>query len=587
MKPVTLRILLAASCVAAAVSAAHGQDLLLTGTEQGLWIIRAGAGEKGFDVAGRSTGLPWRQLAREHPGAMSAAVAVGDQLHVLLHGPTAHLMYRMEGGEPIVALNPRDPRWPDGVKPLAAFQAVGVREASSPSTRPSEPQGAQTASLIAVVARPPDKTTTLTTASTVPAPALAADQPPALAADTATTQPTGRAARGMVLSIFQYAQGNWSLLAERAGVPLGFGHRVLGAAVDGKLYLLITGNPAMGDRLMQWDGAAWSDPPLPPDSDSARIFGMLALGGQLVLMRAVPGSAPADWRLQLLVRDPQAGAYSVRLIRRQEEPLAWNPLSFTPDLPLAARLGDLIALVWRQDSQIKLGTCDLTGQFVALANVDVFQKQPPAKHGAEVRQYFVIAALGLTILLMLLMRRKVQPKPFALPAGQRAGELLKRLLAWLVDFVPIVVVVSPFFPMRTMGFSELVELARKGQTPDNVVYVTTISLAVHAVYCTLMEHRFGATLGKMLLKLRVVGDGGSRPKLAQLAMRNLVKIIELCWPPNLPLLLLIPLLNRNRQRLGDVFARTGVIDARTTPPAEPTGGPDGQSPDQNPPPGDR
>lgn len=567
MKPVTFRILAVVCCVAAVASAARGQDLLLTGTEQGLWIVRAGGGDKGFDVAVRPTGLPWKRAAREHPGLVSVAVAVQDQLHVLLHGPTTHLIFHMEGREPIVALNPRYPRWPAGARPLAAFQAAGVGEVSTRSVRRVEPQTAQTHTLIAVVARPPDDPTS-------------PGQPSSVAAETAPTQPAERAARGMVLSVFQYDQGKWTFLAERPDVLLGLGHRVLGAAVEGKLYLLTTGSPATGERLMCWDGAAWTDLPLPPDNDSARNFALLPLRGRLVLMRAVPVKGLADWRLELLDRDPLSGAYAVRLIQRQDGPLTWN----SPDLPLAARLGDLIALVWRQDSDIKLGTCDLTGRFVALADVDIFQQEPPSERGKAIREYFVISALGLTIVLMLLMRKKVQPKPFALPAELGAGDLLKRLLAWLVDFMPFVAAVVPLFPVQPMGFSELFELARKGQTPDNLVYVTTISLGLHVVYCTLMEYRFGATLGKMLLKLRVVGDGGAKPLLLQLAMRNLLKIIELCWPPNLPLLLLVPLLNRNRQRLGDVFARTAVVNAaRISPPAQPPTDSTGDDADQAPP----
>ena len=61
----------------------------------------------------------------------------------------------------------------------------------------------------------------------------------------------------------------------------------------------------------------------------------------------------------------------------------------------------------------------------------------------------------------------------------------------------------------------------------------------------------------------MVGDGGMRPNAREVLLRNLVKVMVLAtglWP-----LMLMVLLNRNRQRLGDMMGRTAVADVHPVP----------------------
>jgi uncharacterized RDD family membrane protein YckC len=43
-----------------------------------------------------------------------------------------------------------------------------------------------------------------------------------------------------------------------------------------------------------------------------------------------------------------------------------------------------------------------------------------------------------------------------------------------------------------------------------------------------------------------------------------MKVVEMMWLM-LPVLILFPLLSRNRQRIGDMMARTAVVDTRPRP----------------------
>ena len=121
--------------------------------------------------------------------------------------------------------------------------------------------------------------------------------------------------------------------------------------------------------------------------------------------------------------------------------------------------------------------------------------------------------------------------------------------------------------------------------PDSFAYAALASLAIFVVYGFVMELRYGATLGKLLLKMRVVGEGGQKADLREVSLRNLWKIIEMFLPPRLPLLPLVILFNRNRQRVGDWLARTAVVDARLIPsplpiPDQPAGPDEPDGPDR-------
>ena len=113
-------------------------------------------------------------------------------------------------------------------------------------------------------------------------------------------------------------------------------------------------------------------------------------------------------------------------------------------------------------------------------------------------------------------------------------------------------------PAELMGdFSALWEWGKQALATRQAVFSVVAMLCTYMVYGVVMEARFAATLGKMMLKLRVVAGDGRPPGLREAVLRNLVKTLEI----NMPwLLLIVPLLNPARQRLGDILARTVVIE---------------------------
>src|SRR6185503_8817620 len=81
-------------------------------------------------------------------------------------------------------------------------------------------------------------------------------------------------------------------------------------------------------------------------------------------------------------------------------------------------------------------------------------------------------------------------------------------------------------------------------------------------YAILLEWRWrGQTVGKRLLRLRVIDAHGLQLRFAQIVLRNLIRLVDM-----LPLLYLVggltALLTRTGQRLGDLAANTVVIRER-------------------------
>lgn len=128
---------------------------------------------------------------------------------------------------------------------------------------------------------------------------------------------------------------------------------------------------------------------------------------------------------------------------------------------------------------------------------------------------------------------------------------ITRFLAWIIDFACIVVLSQALGRViRILGVI----------SPDLAQAVSIAAYFVFAMgYGIILEWRWrGQTLGKRLLRLRVVDAQGFRLTLHQIILRNLVRVVDL-----LPLLYLVGgvacLLSRTAQRLGDMVARTVVI----------------------------
>jgi uncharacterized RDD family membrane protein YckC len=140
-------------------------------------------------------------------------------------------------------------------------------------------------------------------------------------------------------------------------------------------------------------------------------------------------------------------------------------------------------------------------------------------------------------------------------------------VAWLVDGVPFVAggaalaasLVREAGPARGDGPLEIEAVL------DLVLRERVIALSIAAavvlclaVYATLAHALAGATLGKRLLRIRVVGPDGARPSPARSAVRTTLALLSAGL---LGLGFVLALFTRTGRAFHDLLARTWVVKA--------------------------
>ena len=129
-----------------------------------------------------------------------------------------------------------------------------------------------------------------------------------------------------------------------------------------------------------------------------------------------------------------------------------------------------------------------------------------------------------------------------------------RALAWAVDAAAIA-----FAGMLVAQAGKLVSKV----SPDVASAVSVVSyFVISVVYAIVLEWRWrGQTIGKRLFGLRVIDMHGLRLRLPQIAIRNLLRFVDM-----LPFFYLVggltAVFSRNAQRLGDMAANTIVTRDR-------------------------
>lgn len=134
-----------------------------------------------------------------------------------------------------------------------------------------------------------------------------------------------------------------------------------------------------------------------------------------------------------------------------------------------------------------------------------------------------------------------------------------RFFAWVIDLACIIVIGSTLSSFMFIFGSVSPDFAQAAM----ILMYFVISISYGIVFEWIWR---GQTLGKRLLKLRVVDEQGLRLQFSQIVVRNLLRFIDA-----LPALYLVGgiacLINRRSQRLGDFAANTIVV--RTRPSIEP------------------
>ncbi|HDZ22529.1 hypothetical protein LCGC14_0284610 [marine sediment metagenome] len=548
---VAAAVLLAAPVPGAAQeSLSSDHDLLIAGSGDDLWIVDRHRDEETFDLLVWPVGGgqdQWRWLKRGLSGRVDFAIVLGRRLHVLSSAPTGRVSYSAVDGDSLVGRNPQDPRWPKAIAPLAACDATGFGDARGPS-------------ILTVVPR------------RLPGEGAEQAEPAPPATGLGLAAPVMETYEA-TLGIFQTVAGQWRHVADLEAIPLTPQTTVLAATAGDALYVMVRTAGPPGNRLYAWRNGQWSRPDLPHPLADGTIVSMDGLGGKLTVLLT---SAGAEGQIGLTVSTLTGdGTFSHQTVLRDEEAVLWP----ADTMLLATVLGNRLAVVWSTEDKVQFLLVASNGTAEPPQPIGIFSQPEFDQDGGIVMQYVFITLVLATLACMLLGRSAQQLTLQALPKSVRPAHLLKRLLAQVIDLAPILLIasaammywyvkVNPILTLEEMDSRPSMDVITRLTKTQVSAVISAVAMGVFLIYGVAMETLRGATLGKTLMGLRVVSLDGKAITVRQALIRNLLKVLILLAITMLLLLLLLPVLTAGRQRLGDLLARTIVVEP-TGLPAEP------------------
>jgi len=124
-----------------------------------------------------------------------------------------------------------------------------------------------------------------------------------------------------------------------------------------------------------------------------------------------------------------------------------------------------------------------------------------------------------------------------------------RILAFIVDGI--------FLALFYYFLFTLLEASGITDTMETWGFISVLSLPYFLYYPVLQYWNNGQTLGKQIVKIRVVKIDNTHPGLGDFLIRWVLRLFEVNAIPGLALLVMI--LNDKNQRLGDIAAKTTVV----------------------------
>jgi len=206
---------------------------------------------------------------------------------------------------------------------------------------------------------------------------------------------------------------------------------------------------------------------------------------------------------------------------------------------------------------------------------------PPARTAPGADSFFQYAALCGILAVLFIWRRDTLTRPAPLHEGLVLAPLSKRAAALLIDLAILLPVWGPILfelwrrDAPNLTVAQQLALSPRAAAPS-LLWSKAMVGAVVGLYAVILEAWTGTTAGKRLVGLSVTGAHGGRCGFVAIVVRNLARIVEFHFPP----LILLVAFTPSRQRLGDLLARSVVVEPVLALPADK---PDVERADEDPP----
>ncbi len=223
----------------------------------------------------------------------------------------------------------------------------------------------------------------------------------------------------------------------------------------------------------------------------------------------------------------------------------------------------LLALTAQGDAYLRFGRIDGPPTESTLPVAQVLAEPGVLRRGRGVFQGLTFALLVGVLVGLFVFRRGSMVRVVELPPGCALALNVQRVAAWLIDFIPFTLAAAA--AVGVPWGEGLSALGRWGISPNqeaglpeqNVLLWWSLSVLGYATYSLVMELIARRTVGKVIARVHLVSETGTRPTAGQILTRNLTRLIE--FMPQFWIFVVLVVFSRNRQRMGDIFARTVAI----------------------------
>jgi len=135
-----------------------------------------------------------------------------------------------------------------------------------------------------------------------------------------------------------------------------------------------------------------------------------------------------------------------------------------------------------------------------------------------------------------------------------AAPFWPRAAARLIDFFGVLAIVA----MPIIGIVVLTLWREQGFLIPIAIIITIVVVSIlSAIYPVIAEYRYGKTVGKHLMGLRVVRESGARISFGQAVVRQLPMLTQVWWID-----MLFALFTDKHQRAFEMLSKTRVVVAR-------------------------
>jgi uncharacterized RDD family membrane protein YckC len=302
---------------------------------------------------------------------------------------------------------------------------------------------------------------------------------------------------------------------------------------------------------------------------SESVITEISSEGRSVGSVGVVGAVGAGWTLAgpvLVVREGKGNA--ARLVGYRKDDLGWKalpPFVLTKESRAAlARVSSLALMESRavvvdaSSGAVEAGSWSVTTgeELDAMAPVIAFAPTSSPAFGNRLRYAVPFVIFAAVLIYVFITRRDGGLFRVAVGPTDQVADLQARFFALLLDLAitfPVWGGILYFFMYDDLAALSMFEQMRN-PTPALEMVLPVISV-VEALYGLVFEIAMRATIGKRMMGLKVVAEGGGRAKGGAIVVRNLMRVLEFQFPAVAVLVFLTP----SRQRLGDVLSRTLVV----------------------------